>query len=239
MTSNFDKSDAKLHEQYEEAFFQHLIENYEEYQGEKLKKEAEAENNEGPSPELLAQMEGKIAKEISRQKQINAIWKMRRCGKYVAIFFVAVVAVFSVSFVTVDAFRTSILNYFFEDQGVSTIHGVKPDQQGLFAPAYLPAHMSIVLYSDDSEPIEVLLQSDDNASYAHIYIFDNQTKVYSDTEEVNIREIITINGINGEYSEKDNRASLVWYSAAKTYMAQMNSNLAKEEMINIACSIRF
>ena len=239
MTNKFDKSDERLREQYEEAFFQELMEGYDEYQGEKLKREAEAENSEGPSAELIAQMEAKIAKEINRQKRMKAVPKLRRFGKYAAIFFVAIAAVFSVSFVTVDAFRNSILNYFFKDQGISTIHGVQQELQGLFAPAYLPANMSIVLYSDDNEPIEILLQSDDSTSYAQIYIFDNQTKVYSDTEEVNTREYIDINGIDGEYSEKDGRASLIWYSANQTYMAQMNSNLSKEEMINIARSISF
>lgn len=239
MTTKFDKSDEKLREQYEEAFFQELMEGYDEYQGEKLKREAETDNIEGPSAELIAQMEAKIAEEIGRQKRRKAFTKIQRFRKYAAIFFVVIAAVFSVSFVTVDAFRTRILNYFFEDQGVSTIHGVQQDQQGLFAPAYLPANMSIALYSDDSDPIEILLQSDDNTSYAHIYIFNNQTKVYSDTEDVNAREYVDINGIDGEYSAKDGRASLIWYSVNRTYMAQMNSNISKEEMINIARSISF
>lgn len=62
MTNKFDKSDEKLREQYEEAFFQQLMEGYEEYQGERLKRESEADNIEGPSAELIAQMEAKIAK---------------------------------------------------------------------------------------------------------------------------------------------------------------------------------
>lgn len=237
MTSNFDKSDAKLHEQYEEAFFQHLIENYEEYQGEKLKKEAEAENNEGPSPELLAQMEGKIAKEISRQKQINAIWKMRRCGKYVAIFFVAVVAVFSVSFVTVDAFRTRILNFFSINQGESTIHVIQPNQDGVLAPSYIPDGMEIVLYSDENSPIQIVLQSNDAASYANIFIYNGQTKVHSDTENVTAFEPVSINGIEGEYYQKNERASLIWCNNDKSLIAQMTANISKEDMILIAQSI--
>lgn len=241
MTNKFDKSDTKLRELYEEAFFQQLMEGYEEFQGEKLKREAEADidNIEEPSAELISQMETKIAKEIGRQKQRKTIVKIQRFGKHVAVIFVVIAAVFSVSFVTVDAFRTRILNYFFEDQGVSTIHGIQQEQHGLFTPTYLPANMSIVLYSDESEPIEILLQSDDNSSYAHIYIFDNQTKVYSDTEDVKAREYVDINGVDGEYSEKEGRASLIWHSANQTYMAQMTSNLAKEEMVNIASSISF
>lgn len=113
MTNKFDKSDERLREQYEEAFFQELMEGYDEYQGEKLKREAEAENGEGPSPELIAQMEEKIAKEIGRQKRLKSIPRFRRIGKYVAVFVVVIVTVFSVSFVSVDAFRTRILNYFF------------------------------------------------------------------------------------------------------------------------------
>ena len=120
MTNKFDKSDEKLREQYEEAFFQELMEGYDEYQGEKLRREAEAENSEGPSAELIAQMEAKISREINRQKRMKAVPKLRRFGKYVAIFFVAIAAVFSVSFVTVDAFRTRILNFISANHGTTT-----------------------------------------------------------------------------------------------------------------------
>ncbi len=239
MTNKFDKSDEKLREQYEEAFFQELMEGYDEYQGEKLRREAEAENSEGPSAELIAQMEAKIAKEINRQKRMKTVPKLRRFGKYVAIFFVAIAAVFSVSFVTVDAFRNSLLNYIFSNQGDSTVHVIQHNQNGVFAPSYIPQDMSIVLYSDEIEPVEIIIQNDDGTSYAHIFIFGNQAQVYSDTEDVTAIEYIDINGIDGEYSEKDGRASLIWYNANQTYIAQMKSNLSKEEMINIARSISF
>lgn len=239
MTNKFDKSDEKLREQYEEAFFQELMEGYDEYQGEKLRREAEAENSEGPSAELIAQMEAKIAKEINRQKRMKAVPKLRRFGKYVAIFFVAIAAVFSVSFVTVDAFRNSILNYFFEDQGESTVHVIKQEQGGMFAPSYIPENMSIVRYTDESYPIEILLQSSDTLYYAHILIFDGETAVHSDTEDTDILEYIDINGVDGEYCEKRDRASLIWYNPDKTRIAQLRSTLPKKEMISIAQSIRF
>ena len=237
MTSKFDKLDEKLREQYEEAFFQELMDGYDEYQGAKLKREAEAENNGGPSPELIAQMKGKIAKEISRQKRMKAIGKMRRFGKYVAIFFVAVVAVFSVSFVTVDAFRTRLLNYFFANHGEATVHIIQQSQSGIFAPSYIPSGMSIALYSDESEPIEMLIQNADSTFYVHIFIFDDQTQVYSDTEDITDMEDIDINGVSAEYSEKDGYASIVWSNLSQTYLAHMDSNLPKEEMIKIATSV--
>ena len=84
MTNKFDKSDEKLREQYEGAFFQELMEGYDEYQGEKLKREEEAENGEGPSPELIAQMEEKIAKDIGRQKRLKSIHRFSRIGQYEA-----------------------------------------------------------------------------------------------------------------------------------------------------------
>lgn len=239
MTNKFDKSDERLREQYEEAFFQELMEGYDEYQGEKLKREAEAKNGEGPSPELIAQMEEKIAKEIGRQKRLKSIPRFRRIGKYVAVFVVVIVTVFSVSFVSVDAFRTRILNYFFENQGESTVHVIQQTQSGVFSPSYIPEGISVVLYSDDIDPIEILLQSDDNTYYANILIYDSQSKVHSDTEGALSIEPAIINDVEGEYCQKEGRASLVWYNNEQTYIAQMNSNLPKEEMIHIAQSINF
>lgn len=237
MTSKFDKLDAKLREQYEDAFFQELMEGYDEYQGAKLKREAEAENNGGPSPELIAQMKGKISKEISRQKRMNAIWKMRRFGKYVAVFLVMIVTIFSVSFVSVDAFRTRILNFFAIDHGESTIHVIQPDQDGTLAPSYIPAGMDIVLYSDENSPIQIVLQSNDADSYANIFIYDGRTKVHSDTENALVLEHVLINGMEGEYCKKDEHASLTWCNNDGSLIAQMTANISKEDMILIAQSI--
>ena len=237
MTNKFDKSDEKLREQYEAAFFQELMEGYDGYQGEKLKREAESENNEEPSAELIAQMEAKIAKEIGRQRQRKAISKLRRYGKYVAVFLAAFVAIFSVSFVTVDAFRTRILNFFSEDHGESTIHVIRPDQDGTLAPSYIPEGMDIVLYSDEDSPVQIVLQSNDAVTYANIFIYDGRTKVHSDTENALILESVLINGVEGEYCQKDERASLTWCNNDRTLIAQMTSNISKEDMILIAQSI--
>lgn len=237
MTNKFDKSDERLRERYEEAFFQELMEGYDEYQGEKLKREAEAENREGPSPELIAQMEAKIAKEIGRQKRQKAIIKIQRFGKCVAIFFVVIAVVFSVNFVAVDAFRTRILNFFAIDHGESTIHVIQPDQDGTLAPSYIPAGMDIVLYSDENSPIQIVLQSNDANSYANIFIYDGRTKVHSDTENALVLEPVLINGIEGEYCQKDEHASLTWCNNDGSLIAQMTANISKEDMILIAQSM--
>lgn len=238
MTNKFDKSDEKLREQYEEAFFQELMEGYDEYQGEKLRREAEAENSEGPSAELIAQMEAKIAKEINRQKRMKTVPKLRRFGKYVAIFFVAIAAVFSVSFVTVDAFRNSILNYFFEDQGESTRHKFQQEQDGIYLPSYIPENLYVSLYSDDDFPVQILLQSSNEEDYAHILIFHQESEVYSNTEDAVELEYININGTDGEYCENDGYASLIWSNKECTRIAHLTSNLSKSEIINIAQSIK-
>lgn len=109
----------------------------------------------------------------------------------------------------------------------------------MFSPSYIPEGMSVVLYSDDIDPIEILLQSDDNTYYANILIYDSQSKVHSDTEGALSIELAIINDVEGEYCQKEGRASLVWYNNEQTYIAQMNSNLPKEEMIHIAQSINF
>lgn len=237
MTNKFDKSDEKLREQYEEAFFQELMEGYDEYQGEKLRREAEAENSEGPSAELIAQMEAKIAKEINRQKRMKAVPKLRRFGKYVAIFFVAIAAVFSVSFVTVDAFRTKILNFIFVDQGVSISHGLREEPAGALMPSYIPDNLSAILYSDDKDPIQILLESNDGTYFVNIYISTDRSNLLSDAENMTNYDDISINGMAGEYSEKDGRIILVWGNTDKTLMASMNTNLTKTEALKIAESI--
>lgn len=237
MTNKFDQSDEKLREQYEEAFFQELMEGYAEYQGEKLRQAAE--NDAPPSPELIAQMNAKIAKEIGRQKRIKAFAGILRLRKYVAIFLIAIVAVFSVSFVSVDAFRSKILNFISINQGTSIEHGLQETPGGIFAPTYLPDGFYIASYFDNRDPIQIVLQSNDDMDYATIFISEDSSKLLSDAENIESFEPITINGAQGEYSQKGDRITLVWGNDAGTMLASMNTNIAKENAVKIAESISF
>lgn len=235
--NKFDQSDEKLREQYEEAFFQELMEGYAEYQGEKLRQAAE--NDAPPSPELIAQMNAKIAKEISRQKRSKAFAGILRLRKYVAIFLIAIVAVFSVSFVSVDAFRSKILNFISINQGASIEHGLQEPSGGIFAPTYLPDGFYIASYFDNRDPIQIVLQSNDDMDYATIFISEDSSKLLSDAENIESFEPITINGAQGEYSQKGDRITLVWGNDAGTMLASMNTNIAKENAVKIAESISF
>ena len=237
MMNKFDQSDEKLREQYEEAFFHELMEGYAEYQGEKLRQEAE--NDAPPSPELIAQMNAKIAKEISRQKRSKAFAGILRLRKYVAIFLIAIVAVFSVSFVSVDAFRSKILNFISINQGTSIEHGLQEPSGGIFAPTYLPDGFYIASYFDNRDPIQIVLQSNDDMDYATIFISEDSSKLLSDAENIESFEPITINGAQGEYSQKGDRITLVWGNDAGTMLASMNTNIAKENAVKIAESISF
>lgn len=237
MTNKFDQSDEKLREQYEEAFFHELMEGYAEYQGEKLRQEAE--NDAPPSPELIAQMNAKIAKEIGRQKRSKAFAGILRLRKYVAIFLIAIVAVFSVSFVSVDAFRSKILNFISINQGASIEHGLQEPSGGIFAPTYLPDGFYIASYFDNRDPIQIVLQSNDDMDYATIFISEDSSKLLSDAENIESFEPITINGAQGEYSQKGDRITLVWGNDAGTMLASMNTNIAKENAVKIAESISF
>lgn len=237
MTNKFDQSDEKLREQYEEAFFHELMEGYAEYQGEKLRQAAE--NDAPPSPELIAQMNAKIAKEIGRQKRSKAFAGILRLRKYVAIFLIAIVAVFSVSFVSVDAFRSKILNFISINQGASIEHGLQEPSGGIFAPTYLPDGFYIASYFDNRDPIQIVLQSNDDMDYATIFISEDSSKLLSDAENIESFEPITINGAQGEYSQKGDRITLVWGNDAGTMLASMNTNIAKENAVKIAESISF
>lgn len=235
--NKFDQSDEKLREQYEEAFFHELMEGYAEYQGEKLRQAAE--NDAPPSPELIAQMNAKITKEIGRQKRIKAFAGILRLRKYVAIFLIAIVAVFSVSFVSVDAFRSKILNFISINQGTSIEHGLQEPSGGIFAPTYLPDGFYIASYFDNRDPIQIVLQSNDDMDYATIFISEDSSKLLSDAENIESFEPITINGAQGEYSQKGDRITLVWGNDAGTMLASMNTNIAKENAVKIAESISF
>ena len=235
MMNKFDQSDEKLREQYEEAFFHELMEGYAEYQGEKLRQEAE--NDAPPSPELIAQMNAKIAKEISRQKRSKAFAGILRLRKYVAIFLIAIVAVFSVSFVSVDAFRSKILNFISINQGTSIEHGLQEPSGGIFAPTYLPDGFYIATYLDDRDPIQIILQDNSATHFVFIYISEDSSKIMSDAEDIEQFDTTEINGVSSEISAKNGALILTWKNSSETMMASMTTNIEQEEAIKIAESI--
>ena len=237
MTNKFDKSDEKLREQYEEAFFQQLMEGYEEYQGERLKREAEADNIEGPSAELIAQMEAKIAKENGRQKRQKAFIKIHRFGKYVAIFFVVTAVVFSVSFVTVDAFRTRILEFISAAHDTTVERGFQDSSTGLYAPSYLPEGFYVASYFEDQGLIQIILQGQEEEDYAIINISADRAKMLIDSEDLSESKQVVINGGLGEIGEKNEATTLFWMNKEENLMAVMTTNLGESETIKIAESI--
>ena len=237
MINKFDKSDAKLREQYEDAFFQELMKGYDEYQGAKLKKEAETENSESPSPELIAQMEEKIAKESDRQKRKFMILKMRRFGKYVAIFFVAVATIFSVSFVTVDAFRTRVLEFISASHATSVEHGFQDSATGLYTPSYLPEGFYVASYFEEQDFVQMILQGNNEEDYIIINISADRSKLLIDSEDLSEGKQVIINEGLGELSEKNKVTTLFWMNKEKNLMAVMTTNLEEDEAIKIAESI--
>lgn len=233
--SRLDRDTTDSYDPNESQYFSYIFDSSDECLGRKLQQEAA--NDEPPPPMLVRQMEEKIKKEQKRLKSANMSKHYHGLRKIAAIFLITVSVTFSLCFITVDAFRLRVLNFIFVDRGNATEHGLREELNEIYMPAYIPSDFEVILYSDQHDPIQILLQNTDESKFANIYISTNVSKVMSDTEALHQFESITVNGTTGKFTEKDGRIILVWTNTEKTHIASINTNVTKNEALSIAESI--
>lgn len=235
MTNRFDHADEKLREEYEETFFEALIQSYTAYQGEQLQQQAA--HDAPPEEALCRRMDERIAQALQQQRRRRLLARLRRAQKYIAMLLIVVSATFAVSFVTVEAFRVRVLNFFVAESGASTIYALLEEQSGPLAPRYIPEDMSICLYDNDPAGTQIFLQNADASRYAQILFCAWGTRVSVNSENLLTCKQVDINGTDATYTEQVGLSTLVWATPDNAHIAVVFSNLPEDEILAIARSI--
>lgn len=209
-----DKKTEQLREQYEEAAFALLMEEYAQENGENLLEEFQAAQANGLTPNIPEGLDKKcrnaIRKHFTKKKRTAQIRRfLRTAGKSVAVL-ITVLGISSALLLSVDAIRRPVFQFFINLHGSYVTLGPDPTEapellddgsilSGLLPDEYylerhvtrLDDNFTVIYLSHENEDARVMLQSwslSDNVAF--------------DTEGAQIKKA-RIDGYEGFVIEKD------------------------------------
>lgn len=220
-------ADRKLMEDYENSVMSLAVsEMLEEYGKELIEKSKNMENLK-PSEKAAAKFEAALNKEY-RKGQIKQFKKsIAKAAKYVITACAALIIIFSISVVSVDALRFKFLDWL---TNIHPTHTAYNDSlNNLYVPEKIPYGYTMQSYSRDDVTItESYSNSTDNI--ITIIIDLNSNVMMNVDNELSDSEIVEINGNMGVLYKKDGDISLTWNDSEKSYFifVMMNMYLRKK-----------
>ena len=230
-------ADRKLMEEYENSVMSLAVSEMLEKFGKELEEEYKNMEDIPPNPEASEKFYKALDKEY-RKGQIRSFGKKAaRFGRYAITVCAAVIVVFSISVVSVDALRIKFLDWLTNVHSTHTTYNDYNRINDIIFPGYIP--QDYLLQSLNYEGVlttETFSNLNENyititiSPFNYVFNADNE-KTYS--EEVEINDTI------GIYSIKDNCITLIWNIGDNNYTITTNdSALDQETIIKIAQSIK-
>ena len=223
-----DDIKKKLQEDYEDALFAVLMDEFAQAEGERLYVENKA-LMENPSFQLPSGMEArglKIIRETFRKKcRKSTIKSTGKLLSRAAVIVLILNVVFGISFFTVEAFRVKVLNMALNYQETHTtvrfIDDSFSENVRLTADALqkvLPESYTLEAHEETSDS-EYALFINQNGSYIMWYVDPLSTTTNLDTENADYVEQISVDGCEGVLIEKTGVSTVFWgdSSVQKTY----------------------
>ena len=188
--------------------------------------------------EFSKEHEEKMKKLFRREKRRGVIKRISKHSKGFAAGVVAVVVVSGVAVFSVEAWRTKVVNFVLNDKTTHTEISFVENSETVIA--------GDVYFKYIPEGFEVI-EEDVSRTSTDIIFHDGTTKIgYQkalisieksiDTENAIVKDV-TINGMEGIVSKKDNKIILVWHDEEYVYTITSsgeNRPISEEEIIKIA-----
>lgn len=221
-----------IYEQYVDATIAVFMEEYSDAETEYLLKKCKEEplNEEFPE-ELDIKCKELMRKSFAKKKRQKALKASKRILQRVAVFVLVSTSAFSVLFLTVEAVRTPIINFYLEnysDHSVVTIRGDDNDQSAQSMERKTEFTEEFLIYNDmleNSLPSSYQFEMDsiDDDKYGFIMYRDrisgadvcfeirnSSGNMKIDTENCDYYEEIMIGSQQGLYIEKEGRKTILW-----------------------------
>lgn len=239
---------SQLEEEYEDSFWRLIIHEYAEKEGEELIREAEEARNDpqyAPSPEAARRF-NKMVNKYFRERKFRAVTnKASKIIKAAGIIVLVFVTMFTVAFISVDAFRVQILNFLvtFENKYTSVkldesepFENITAGLSDTYAPSYIPKGYKIVEIWDmmSIKTIKYINSEEKDITFME---FDSTGNYNIDTENAEIRKSIKINETEGVFVLKDEKTTVSWTQNDKIFV--ITAQISEEEIVRIAESIIF
>ena len=234
-----DKFERELQDNYEDALFALLMDDYAKEEGEHLLDLAN-QLNADETYTLPDGMETRGLRTIRMAfRKKNLHYATRLAGKVlskVAIFVLILNVAFGISFFSVEAFRAEVLNMMLSYQETHTsIQFVEDNSdelgsfQGLTVEDFmkvLPKEYSLVEHNIDSsmEYAEILGEHGEQITW---YSFDISAAINLDTEDADYTKELSIGTVTGLLVEKDGDVTIVVGDVASERIYQITANIER------------
>lgn len=231
-------ADRKLISDYDDAVMNIAVSDMLEEYGRELEEKYKDVEDVPPSPKAAEKFEKELNKAYRNGQLRSFRTKAMKFGKYAVTVCAALIVVFAVSVVSVDALRFRFLEWLINiHENYTTINLVQNEKQNSNAilADYMPNGYKLKVYNDYKENIELRYSNDIND--INIYISLRKSTFNSDNEDTSAEKII-INGYDGIYQKKEFMSTIFWYDGEKSYnISTTDLTISKDELIKIAQSI--
>lgn len=228
-------ADRKLMEEYENSVMSLAVSEMLEKLGRELEEEYKNMEDIPPNPEASEKFYKALDKEY-RKGQIRSFGKKAaRFGRYAITVCAAVIVIFSISVVSVDALRIKFLDWLTNVHSTHTAYNDILNDNAL--PEFIPTGYVLQSYNYEGA---LTTESFVNSSEEYITIIISPSNyVFNSDNEETFSETVEINDYIGLYSFKDNCSTLIWTSKEEMYTITTNDNsITKETIVKIAQSLK-
>lgn len=247
------KRSEEIQEQYEDALFTMLMDEYAQANGEKLLEEFQAAEARGEVPDIPEELDkkcrGMIRQRFAKRRSLERNRRIiKRIGNIAAAFFIVVGAMATVV-LSVEALRTPVINFFWEQKDNYTVIGYDEQRECLSNPlddkeneedtplsGLLPSDYALVkYYIKDNSSYTCMFTNANGASVTYQISPGNGLLTY-DSEDADVREI-EIAGCDGILVSKDGY-KLLWFVPEQEMTYQLCATaLTLDEVWKIAETI--
>lgn len=233
-----------LNEQYEDALFALLMDDFTESNGQLLIDENERllrDQNFKLPKGLEERCENAINEAFTVKRKELIRHKAKTSLKRIAIVFLLCGITFISLYSNVSAFREAVCNIAIRDKGVSTdiyISGANESiPKGAYTPKWLPDGYELASYEKrNTDASAMFCNTEDNRIYYYEYRNDEVGGV--DKEDADSVEKIKINNFDGILITKDNLLTITWADTNRNIIARLKAkNIDKTTAIKIANSV--
>lgn len=245
--------DNEIQDKYMDAVLAMLMDEYAEAEAEVLLQKSKEEIPEEDVPEELDQKcQALIRRKFAQKRRRHALKVVGNISRRVAAFAIVLLGAFSALFLTVDAVRTPVINFYLQNMGNHSVLVIgKSEQQtaeesiaGRLAnmdklTALLPPGYLLVEGHFDENGVGYAYFENEEKSEISLNIMNDSSFFAVDTEDCDKCERLSEKGIEGYYIEKGSRKSVIWLNNSKSKIFTLASSvLEKESLLQIANSIQ-
>lgn len=227
-------------EQYEDALFALLMEDFARQEGQRL--EELEQQGLPPLPEGLQQrLETELAAQWRARNKHRHRW--RRWASKAAILLLVVTAGFAAMYTNVDAFRDKVRQLVMEYTDVSINFGTDDmahlGLQGHYAPTWLPEGFEVATIQHAMDDMYVEYK-DGGKGYIIFSLYSESGVLGVDSEDADFIVDVDIKGGGGKLISKQGHLEIVWHNGEAGQMYTIFSgDLSEAEIIKMAKSVKF